>query len=166
MFSTCQDRLSDTFLVSFQLWNQSVSSTNSVRAVLRMLASNYSEFPFALKSRMKLSPFFLGTQRIATPSTKPGTILLADDDDDEGGGNLVYKLARASELVINDDPTSFRVFEGDLVACPQEDALETLALALGGPRISKLVSEEFRVSGEPIPTKRATDIYRGEWKSL
>lgn len=57
---------------------------------------------------MKLSAFFLGTKRIAANGSTAGkgqTLLDQDDDDDEGSETtLVYQLARASELAINDEP--------------------------------------------------------------
>lgn len=61
---------------------------------------------------MKLSACFLGTKRLASATTAlPDRTLLDLDDEEEDGAEttLVYKLARASELIINDEPagTSF-----------------------------------------------------------
>ena len=56
---------------------------------------------------MKLSACFLGTKRLASAATAASerTLLDLDDDEEEGGETtLVYKLARASELIINDEP--------------------------------------------------------------
>jgi len=64
---------------------------------------------------MKLSAFFLGSRRISSSATTtPARTLLEqqdDDEDDEGGETtLVYQLARASELAINDEPAGASCF--------------------------------------------------------
>jgi hypothetical protein len=65
-----------------------------------------------------------------------------------------------------DLPTAFRVFQAEVLACPQEDALEALAESLGAPRISKLVTENYRTLGEPDQgSKRAVDLHRSELPS-
>ncbi|GAA5857149.1 hypothetical protein JCM8547_009340 [Rhodosporidiobolus lusitaniae] len=134
-------------------------------SVLRLVAVNYPSFPSTLRSRMKLSSFFLGTKRISsgtTSSSAKKTLLDEDSDDDDEGGEstLVYQLARASELAINDEPAAFAVFQGDILSCPQEDALEALAEQLGANRISKLISEHYRTTGEPDVSKRAQELKR------
>lgn len=45
-----------------------------------------------------------------------------------------------------------------MLACPQEDALETLAELLGASRISKLVSEQYRTVGEPAESRRTNEL--------
>lgn len=47
---------------------------------------------------MKTSGFFLGTRRVQPVDD--------DDDDDAAAGSLSWELARASSLVINDEPHS------------------------------------------------------------
>lgn len=77
-------------------------------AVLRLLAVNYGSLSSTLRSRMKLSAFFLGSKRISssTSAAPSRTLIDQDDDEDDEGGEttLVYTLARASELAINDEP--------------------------------------------------------------
>ncbi|BGP44913.1 hypothetical protein JCM10450v2_000728 [Rhodotorula kratochvilovae] len=140
-------------------------SSERYLSVLRLLAVNYASLPSTLRSRMKLSAFFLGTKRISTnPSAQPGRTLLEqdDDEDDEGGETtLVYQLARASELAINDEPAAYQVFQSDILACPQEDALEALAEQLGARRISRLITENYHTAGEPDSgSKRALETKR------
>jgi len=55
---------------------------------------------------MKLSSFFLGTKRISSSTSLAAKTLIDEESDDEEGGEstLVYQLARASELAINDEP--------------------------------------------------------------
>ncbi|GAA5908053.1 uncharacterized protein JCM6883_004102 [Sporobolomyces salmoneus] len=132
-------------------------------SILRLLAINYSSLPTTLRSRMKMSSFFLGTKRISTGTSLAAKTLIDEDsdDDDEGETTTLYQLARASELVINDEPAAFRVFQTEVLACPQEDALEALAEALGSHRISALVSEHYRTTGEADEgSKRAAELRR------
>ncbi|GAA6015207.1 hypothetical protein JCM11491_000504 [Sporobolomyces phaffii] len=132
-------------------------------SILRLLAVNYSSLPSTLRSRMKMSSFFLGTKRISTSTSLAAKTLIdaESDDEEENETTLLYQLARASDLVINDEPAAFRVFQAEVLACPQEDALEQLAEALGSHRISVLVSEHYRTVGEPDHgAKRAADLRR------
>lgn len=67
---------------------------------------------------MKLSPCFLGTKRLAAAASG-SSVLEIDDEDDEGGeSTLVYQLARASELIINDEPAGPS-------CCPLRDRVDT-----------------------------------------
>ncbi|GAA5832862.1 hypothetical protein JCM11251_000508 [Rhodosporidiobolus azoricus] len=140
-------------------------SSERYLSVLRLVAVNYASLPSTLRSRMKMSAFFLGTKRISTdPTSSNGkTLLDADSDDDDEGGEttLVYQLARASDLAVNDEPAAFAVFQADILACPQEDALEALAEQLGAHRISKLITEHYRTTGELNGgSKRAVEVKR------
>ncbi|GAA6047852.1 hypothetical protein JCM3770_004674 [Rhodotorula araucariae] len=140
-------------------------SSERYLSVLRLLAVNYASLPSTLRSRMKLSAFFLGTKRISTtaPANQGRTLLAQDDDDDDEGGEttLVYQLARASELAINDEPAAYQVFQSDILACPQEDALEALAEQLGARRISRLITENYHTAGEPDGgSERAQELKR------
>ncbi|GAA5922620.1 uncharacterized protein JCM15063_003364 [Sporobolomyces koalae] len=132
-------------------------------SILRLLAHHYSSLPTTMRSRMKMAALFLGTKRIVSANSSVARTLLDDDTDeeDEGETTLVYQLARASDLVINDEPAAFRVFQAEILACPQEDALEALAESLGAHRISSLVTEHYRTTGEPdAGGKRVAEIKR------
>ncbi|GAA5899994.1 hypothetical protein JCM6882_007020 [Rhodosporidiobolus microsporus] len=139
-------------------------SADRYLSVLRLVAVNYASLPSTLRSRMKMAAFFLGTKRISagTSQSKGRTLLDADSDDDEGEETtLVYQLSRASDLAVNDEPAAFAVFQSDILACPQEDALEALAEQLGAHRISKLITEHYRTTGEADSgSKRATEMKR------
>ncbi|KDE08540.1 hypothetical protein MVLG_01317 [Microbotryum lychnidis-dioicae p1A1 Lamole] len=141
-------------------------SSERYLSLLRMVAASFQSLPFTLKSRARMSAFFLGTKRVATGShggPNQPTLLDDESDDEDGGGGgsaLTYQLTRASDLAINDDPQSLRVFQADVWSCPQEDALEALAEGLGASRISKLVAEGYRSSGEANPnSKRAHELH-------
>lgn len=69
-----------------------------------MVAHNQSLLSPALRSRMKLSPFFLGYRRIATSTSQKASPPLEDEEDDDYDSVLSYALGRPSDLVINDDP--------------------------------------------------------------
>lgn len=72
-----------------------------------MLAMSYQTLPTTLRSKMKMSAFFLGTRRVRPQAAAAPvrTLLDEDSEDDEGGDStLTYELARASELALNDEP--------------------------------------------------------------
>lgn len=97
--------------------------------VLRMLAMNYSALPSTLRSRMKMSAFFLGTKRLRTESSTTSKTLLDEDSDDEDGGTttLVYQLSRASDLAVNDDPQGeFPAIDPGFSADPSSRSLPRL----------------------------------------
>lgn len=68
----------------------------------------------------------------------------------------------AASCSLTSGPPAFRVFQAEVWACPQEDALEALAESLGALRISRLVTENYRTIGEPDQgSKRAVELHRG-----
>ncbi|KAK4050523.1 hypothetical protein OIO90_005106 [Microbotryomycetes sp. JL221] len=146
-------------------------SSERYLGVLRMLAANHMSLPSGVRSRMRSAPFFLATKRapssgnnaVASNSLLDSQDTDEEDDDEEGIGRttLQYKLARAIDMAVNDDPTAYRVFQTHILICPQEDALEALAEQLGSPRLSKLVSEHHRDAGQPeIGSKRAREMHK------
>lgn len=86
-----------------------------------MLAINWGALSTTLRSRMRLSAFFLGSRRQRTVSDSR-TLLDEDEDDDDEAGSLTFELCRASTCVVNDEPATMRVFQGDLLQCPTEDS--------------------------------------------
>ncbi|KAK4698280.1 hypothetical protein P7C70_g8001, partial [Phenoliferia sp. Uapishka_3] len=137
-------------------------SAEKYLTVLRLLALNYKRLSGSLQKQMKIAPLFLGTKRIPPPPTNgASSSLIDDDDDDESSGSITYSLTPASGLCINDEAQTFRVFEADLLACPQEEAIEDFAEAMGAPRISRLVSSNYRTIGAADEgSKRALDLKR------
>ncbi|KAM0748229.1 hypothetical protein T439DRAFT_328208 [Meredithblackwellia eburnea MCA 4105] len=129
-------------------------------SILRTIAVNYRSLPAGVRSDMRSAAFFLGTKRVASTSPTEKT-LLDDDDEEESSGSLVYELTRATSLVLNDEPHTFRVFEGEVLACPQEEAIEELAEHLGAQRISRLVTHQYRTAGYPDEgSRRASELHR------
>ena len=55
-----------------------------------------------------------------------------------------YSLARASEMVLVDDFTTYRLFQHNLLAGPQEEVLENLYSSLETPWLSHLVEDDMR----------------------
>jgi hypothetical protein len=143
---------------------------------VRLVASNYASFSTRLKLQMKSAALFHASKRVVSSSSTTKTTLM--DDEDEDSGTLVFQLVKASELVINDDPsgvcpalslvtltdeyweTAFRVFESELFQCTQDDAIESLAARLGSQKISQLVQETYRTVGEPTSSDRVKGLKR------
>ncbi|KAK5676920.1 hypothetical protein LTS10_010684 [Elasticomyces elasticus] len=67
------------------------------------------------------------------------------DQDDEEMFIKEYSLASATEMVIVDDFTTYRLFQESLRTAPQEETLEDLYAALDTPWLSKLVEDDHRM---------------------
>lgn len=77
-------------------------SAERYMSVLRMLAINFNALPSTLRSKMRLSAFFLGMKRI--PPANRSLLEYDSDDDEASGSTLTYEMARPGDLAINDDP--------------------------------------------------------------
>ena len=68
--------------------------------------------------------------------------LLFDSEDDAGEIPLIsWKLAKASDIVIVDDSSSFRLFQSHLLSCPDDDILEGFYHDLGSPRLKSVLTK-------------------------
>lgn len=132
-------------------------TTEKYLQLIRMIALNFDRLSPSVKSRMRLSSWYLGSRRITPVSSSN----LLDGSDDEEESVLQFKLAKPSELLVVDDPYSAMIFADSIIACPQEDALENLALSLGANRISRLVSERYSIGGEPSESRKTVELRRG-----
>lgn len=111
-----------------------------------MIAVNYDRFGSTLKSKMKLSSFFLGYKRS-----------VGNDEDEDA--TLEPILAKPSSLVIIDDQVCAYLFATDLKFCPQETILEKLLESLGGFKLTRLVREDYRIpTTEPNDSKRSREL--------
>ena len=135
---------------------------------LRNLAVNRRRLEPGITSRMKGSNLLLGTRRVK----KDGGKVL-------GGGNqndrdLQDDLLHPNKVAIVDDTNAYQLFGHRIFCAPQEDILEgtlvewlqsfcvthtllELYLALGSPRLSSLVQECHRTSGEAPYSKIGTE---------
>jgi len=109
--------------------------------------------------RMKESNALLGTRRVRKDGGK------AFGEGNQDGWDFQVEFLQPNKVVIVDDINAYRFF-GDRIFCaPQEDILEgmqsivfglsciihlllELYLFLGSPRLSSLIKEQYRTSGE------------------
>lgn len=104
--------------------------------------------------RMKASPCLLAYKELAV-STKGNLI---DLDEEEEAPIKQYQLASASQIVVLDDIISYRLFKEHLICAPEEDALETFYLQLGGQKLSSLVQEDVRIGNHTGNQKSAEKL--------
>lgn len=139
-----------------------------------MIAVDFQRVGSTLRSQMKTSSCLLGSQRVvddAAPSKgKKAPVNLLDrsdsEEEDDESTLISYLLVRPDELVIVDDAHSAMLFGSTIVACPQEDALESIAETLGAKKLSALVSERYRSQGDLGETARCAEVRRREWSTL
>lgn len=126
---------------------------------LSMLRSLADDLPTLKKDKtlfknMKMAKFLLGAVEIPSDksnrtSSKLNALNVNNSDDElEETSIRQYQLASASQIVINDNYTSYRLFKGSLICAPEEEKLESFYMALGAPTISSIVQEDLRV-GNP-----------------
>jgi hypothetical protein len=137
---------------------------------LRNLAVNRQRLEPVIISRMKESNVLLGTRRVK----KDGGKALYEGNQDDW--DLQDDLLQPNDVAIVDDTNAYRLF-GDRIFCgPQEDILEgtlverfdsafcithillELYLFLGSPRLSSLVKECYRMSGEAPYSKIGAEV--------
>ncbi|KAF3922662.1 hypothetical protein ABW21_db0202478 [Orbilia brochopaga] len=115
----------------------------------------------------------LKQDRLLLKAMKQSRFLLATIEkvEKEGEGDLIdleeeknfkeYQLASADEIVIVDDFIIFNIFKGDILACPQEEALESFYTGLGSSFVSKQVALEWtigRILQDPSKSKKLREL--------
>lgn len=117
--------------------------------------------------RMKRSNVLLGSRRLK----KTGDQTVGERDEDDW--DIQDDLLPPNKVAIADDANAYQIF-GDRIFCaPQEDILEgipfffgllcvahlllELYLFLGSPRLSSLVKEDYRTTGEVSHSKIGTE---------
>lgn len=131
---------------------------------LRNLAVNKRLLTKGTISRMKRSDVLLGSRRVKKDGGK------ASNEGDEDDWDLKDELLQPNKVAIADDTNAYQLF-GDRIFCaPQEDILEgaqssyfefscithlvlELYIFLGSPRLSSLVKEDYKTSGEVTYSK-------------
>jgi len=68
-----------------------------------------------------------------------------DHDEEDEAVIKEYSLSRAHEVVLVDDFVTYRLFQSNLLAAPQEEVLETLYSSLDAPWLSRLVEDDQRM---------------------
>lgn len=97
---------------------------------------------------MRTAPILLTYIRVAQTSSSQTGSLLDIEDEDESEPLLRHQLKSPSETVVIDDVNLWRLFGDVVYSCPQEDVLEAFAEELGALRISAIVKDTHRVSGQ------------------
>ncbi|KAF9484470.1 hypothetical protein BDN70DRAFT_910674 [Pholiota conissans] len=120
-------------------------------AELRNLAVNIKSISSGTMLRMKRAPILLGLQRKPKKQTKSA------DDWDEDEWDITYELKKASEIIIADDTHSYQAFGDSLFTAPQEDIIEAFYISLGSLRLSKVVREDYQMTGELHDSKTASE---------
>ncbi|KAL8744333.1 MAG: hypothetical protein Q9190_003405 [Brigantiaea leucoxantha] len=67
------------------------------------------------------------------------------DEKEEGQSVKTWQLAPAGHIVIVDDVINYQIFKHNLLAAPQEEALEELYLRLGASDLGSLVEEQHTI---------------------
>lgn len=112
--------------------------------LLRKIAENASTLKRdkTLWKRLKSSPCLLAEKLVRTGGSQ------YDDEkrdlDEEEAMIKEYSLARAQDMVLVDDFQTYRLFQADLLAAPQEEVLEDLYASLGTPLLTGLVEDNAR----------------------
>jgi hypothetical protein len=114
--------------------------------LLRSLATNVPKLKSdkALWKTLKAAPCLLASRHASAPGEKANNLKLsqieADMDDEEP--EKEWQLARAGNIVLNDDVLCFSLFKDRLLTAPTEDVLEGFYFSLGASTLSSLVEEE------------------------
>ncbi|KAF3920382.1 hypothetical protein ABW20_dc0102661 [Dactylellina cionopaga] len=140
----------------------------------RLLASCESDVKYLNILRRVAEAFpELKQDRILLKAMKQSRFLLAtiERNDNDGEENLIdlddeknikeYQLASADEVAIVDDFILFNIFKSDILACPQEEALESFYTGLGSIHISKQIALEWtigRIIQDPSKSKKIREL--------
>jgi hypothetical protein len=100
-----------------------------------------------LWQQLKSSPCLLAVKEVAKAVPGRESEKIRDADEEE----LMIKefsLTNAASMVIVDDFHTYRLFQSNLLAAPQEETLESLYAALETPYLSKLVEDDQRMGSQ------------------
>ena len=75
----------------------------------------------------------------------PSKAVKADHEDEDDQVVRIAELASASQIIIVDDVITYNQFKSNLLAAPQEEALENFYYNLGAPELGSLVEEHHNV---------------------
>ncbi|KAL6309180.1 hypothetical protein BKA93DRAFT_925530 [Sparassis latifolia] len=125
---------------------------------LRNIAVNRRSISSGTFARLKKAAILLGSRRVTREKSgtmqTDGTGELEEDDWD-----FEYDLLTPDKVVVvADDTNAYQLFGATIFTAPQEDLLEEFYLELGSRRLSSLLKEEYRTSGELKNSRRALEI--------
>ncbi|ORX36563.1 hypothetical protein BD324DRAFT_452712 [Kockovaella imperatae] len=108
---------------------------------LRLLAANWTNFDFGIRSAMKSAAFVLASQRVPVKSQSKKMFGSWGGSEEEYSREWV--LAKASDVALNDNITMMQYFGKQILAAPEEQLLETFYEHLGAKSLSSLVKTEY-----------------------
>jgi hypothetical protein len=123
------------------------TSSERYLSLIRLIAANFHSIGSKLRSEMKLTKWFLGSTR-------------SENDEDEV--IYTYQLCRVADVIIVDDSSAAMIFAASILGCPQESSIESVAETLGSKRLSKLVSEDYRVVGENGESSKSRELKKSK----
>ncbi|KAI5849605.1 hypothetical protein DFP73DRAFT_541210 [Morchella snyderi] len=132
------------------------NSSDKYLSVLRSIAESWTHLKRdkILVREMRRSPFLGSFRWRSYTNEKSDQIDLVSIDEDDSGGIREFVLARVDEVLISDDYVLFLLFRGEILAAPQEDALEGFYQSLGVQRLSSKVSTDWNIGHvKPMPEK-------------
>jgi hypothetical protein len=123
--------------------------TDKYLQLLRRIADNAAALKKdkTLWQQLKSSPCLLAVKEVAKAAPGRDSEKIRDADEEE----LMIKefsLTNAPSMVIVDDFHTYRLFQSNLLAAPQEEILEGLYAALETPYLSKLVEDDQRMGAQ------------------
>lgn len=119
-------------------------------SLIRLIAANFNAIGTNIRNKMKTARWFLGSTRSV------------EEGGEDGEAVYKYQLLRPSECLIIDDASSLMIFASSILGCPQETSIESVAETLGAKRLSKLVSEDYRIVGEPGESSKSIELQNSE----
>ncbi|KAH6686249.1 hypothetical protein F5X68DRAFT_14643 [Plectosphaerella plurivora] len=120
-----------------------LQSPEKYLALLKTLAESFGTLKRdkVLLKAMRSAPFLLAAREIISPNQNK----LIDVEDEDDTPMKQFHLASASQIVIQDDIISYRLFKEYLVTAPEDEVLEDFYIALGAQKLSDLVEDQARV---------------------
>lgn len=109
----------------------------------------------SLVKDMRSSKCLLAYKEIASKRSANEEV---DEEEEEESSVKSWDLARAQDIVINDEVNIFRVFKGSLLAAPAEESLETLYFSLGSAEIGSLLEERHTLGSPELDQSAALQL--------
>ncbi|KAF8429586.1 hypothetical protein EV426DRAFT_581895 [Tirmania nivea] len=123
-----------------------VLGLHEYRNRLKQLAVSRTEIWFPgseLEQKMQTSQFLIGEVTTKRSLSDDGNESEEEDGTIHSNTRTIIKLVSASEVLVSDDYTSYKLFREAIVVCPFDDILEDMYQALGALKLSKCVEMKY-----------------------
>ncbi|RPB24577.1 hypothetical protein L211DRAFT_848883 [Terfezia boudieri ATCC MYA-4762] len=97
-----------------------------------------------LEQKMRTSQFLVGEVTAKRSLVGDGNESEEEDGTIHSNTKTVVKLVSASEVLVSDDYTSYKLFREAIVVCPFDDILEEMYQALGALKLSNCVEMKYQ----------------------